>query len=211
MSPRRAKAVRGRAGDDPATALRDHLIETAQRLLAERRVTSITTRDIARAAQVSDGVLYNYFADKHELLLAALIRRYSGVLGRFDTKLPEPGTGTVTENLTRYATASLDLLTEALPIAAGLIEEPELLHRFMAAIHTEPFGPSQVQRPIIEYLRAEQRLDRIGPVVPEAVFPLLFGATMVVAFSILVGGRPREEAADDLPALIAALVRGLAP
>lgn len=64
MSPRRAKATLGRVGTDPATALREHLVDTAERLLAEKQVGAITTREIARAAGVSDGVLYNYFADK---------------------------------------------------------------------------------------------------------------------------------------------------
>ena len=69
MSPRQAKGVKGRVGDDPATALRNHLIDVAERLLAERPVSSITTRDIARAGEVSDGVLYNYFASKNDLLV----------------------------------------------------------------------------------------------------------------------------------------------
>src|SRR5512140_2747206 len=56
MSPRRAKAVVDRVGDDPATALRELLIDAVDRLLAQGSITAITTRDIARAAGVSDGV-----------------------------------------------------------------------------------------------------------------------------------------------------------
>jgi AcrR family transcriptional regulator len=211
MSPRRAKAVRGRVGDDPAAALRDHLIDTAERLLAERLITSITTRDIARAAAVSDGVLYNYFADKHDLLLAALLRRHADVIGRFIADLPQPGTSTVAENLTRYATAALDLLADALPVAAGLIHDPGLLHRFMAGIHTAPFGAHQVQGPLIAYLNGEQELGRVGPVVPEAVFATLFGATLVLALSVMVGGRSRDDVVADLPAIVDTVVRGIAP
>src|SRR5690349_17179224 len=98
MSPRRANATRGRVTDDPATALREHLIDTAEQLLTQRHVGAITTREIARSAAVSDGVLYNYFADKHELLLAALVRRYTQVLSRFEADLPQAGTGTVEAN-----------------------------------------------------------------------------------------------------------------
>src|SRR5262249_61477702 len=75
MSPRWAKATRGRAGNDPATALREHLINTAEKLLTEKQAGAITTREIARAAGVADGVLYNHFADKHDLILAAPIPR----------------------------------------------------------------------------------------------------------------------------------------
>ena len=83
--------MRGRVGDDPATALRELLVDSAEKLLAERQVSSITTRDIARAAGVSDGVLYNYFANKNDLLVAALMRRYAGLVSGFDADLPAPG------------------------------------------------------------------------------------------------------------------------
>ena len=162
MSPRRAQAVRGRPGQDPGTALREHLVDTAEQLLARRQVSAVTTRDIARAAGVSDGVLYNYFTDKHELIVAALVRRYSGLMTRFDTGLPVPGTGTVEENLAAYAVASLELVAETLPVASGLLSEPDLLHRFIAAIHQEPFGPHRMRQPISDYITAEQRLGTAG-------------------------------------------------
>lgn len=68
---------------DPATALREHLVESAGKLLSERQISAITTRDTTLSAGVSDGVLYNYFGDKNELLLAALLRRYQSVVERF--------------------------------------------------------------------------------------------------------------------------------
>src|SRR5262245_13050623 len=129
MSPRPAKAVRGRIGDDPASALRDLLVETADRLIGERPASAITTREIARAAGVSDGVLYNYFADKNDLIITALLRRHTETLRRYDLALPEPGTATVAENLAACARAAIDLVTGTLPSAGALLSEPALLHR----------------------------------------------------------------------------------
>jgi Bacterial regulatory proteins, tetR family len=78
----------GRCGIGSATTrpagLRELLIVTAEKLLAERQVSTITTGDIARTAGVSDGVLYTYLADKNDLLVAALVRRYAAELERFD-------------------------------------------------------------------------------------------------------------------------------
>src|SRR5215470_10990723 len=152
MSPRWAKATRGRVGDDPATVLREHLIDAAEKLLVSKQVGTITTREIARAAGVSDGVLYNHFADKHELILAALMRRYAQALNHFGTGLPEPGSATVEANLITYAEAALDLVAQALPMVAGLISEPVLLQRFIAEIHREPFGPERMRQPIADYI-----------------------------------------------------------
>ncbi len=211
MSPRRAKAISGRAGADPATALREHLVDVAERLLSQRQVASITTRDIARSAGVSDGVLYNYFADKNDLLLAALLRRYQRIVERFGPGLPEPGTATVEENLHAYASAALELGAEAVPLAAGLITEPSLLHRFIEAIHRPPFGPQLLLRPIDEYLAGERRLGRVGQVDPEGGTTLLVGATLLLVLGDLLGGRPQEETVRQLPDLVRTLVQGLRP
>src|SRR3954470_7140009 len=134
MSPRRAKEVRGRVGDDPAIALREHLIEHAEQLLAPRSAATVTTRDIARAAGVSDGVLYNYFSDKHELIVAALLRRITHLMHTYLADLPKAGTGTVADNLVRYALTMLDLFGHALPVVGGVVSDPVLLHRLMHAL-----------------------------------------------------------------------------
>ena len=209
MSPRRARAVRGRVGDDPATALREHLIDTAEKLLAERQVSTITTRDIARSAGVSDGVLYNYFADKHELVVAALVRRYAGSVARFDTDLPEPGTGTVEDNLITFAQAAVDLVAETLPTAAGLMSEPVLLHRFIDEIHRQPFGPHRMRQPIADYLTGEQQLGRLGTFDIESAITLIMGPAIMLGFTALITGAPREVLAEQVPGIVHTLLTGI--
>ena len=86
MSPRRASALRG--GD--AQDLRGYLIATAARLIGERGTGALTVRDIAREAQVADGVLYNYFEDKEDLLANALLAHVAAVMGSAPPLLPSP-------------------------------------------------------------------------------------------------------------------------
>jgi AcrR family transcriptional regulator len=213
MSPRRAKAIEGRAGDDPATALREHLIDTAERLLAERPVTAITTRDIARAAGVSDGVLYNYFTGKHDLLVAALLRRYAALADAFAAGLPEPGTGTVAGNLHAYGRAILAFHGDLLPIGLGLFNEPALLHRFLDAIHGHLHGPQQAEHRLAHYLAGEQALGRLaGDVDPVATTTLLTGGclSLVIAGHVLPAGVGPDPAAR-LPAMVDTLLRGMTP
>ena len=81
MSPRRAAALRG-AGD--GQNLREHLIAAAERLISSRGSAALTVREIAREAAVADGVLYNYFDGKEDLLanaLAAHVRTIEAGLG----------------------------------------------------------------------------------------------------------------------------------
>jgi AcrR family transcriptional regulator len=51
---------------------RRHLIETAIRLFTEGSYHGTTTAEIARAAGVSEPILYRHFASKRDLYLAAL-------------------------------------------------------------------------------------------------------------------------------------------
>jgi AcrR family transcriptional regulator len=201
--------VRSRVADDPATALREHLIDTAEKLVGERQVSTITTRDIARAAGVSDGVLYNYFTAKHDLLVAALVRRYAGSVTRFDTDLPAPGTASVEDNLIRYAQAAVDLVAETLPTAAGLMSEPALLHRFIEEIHRQPFGPHRLRQPIADYLAAEQELGRLGPFDLESAITLIMGPAIMLGFTALISGTSRETLAEQIPGIVRTLLTGL--
>ena len=203
--------MQGRVGDDPAVALRELLIDTAEKLLAERQVSAITTRDIARAAGVSDGVLYNYFSDKYELLVAALVRRYEASLERFGADLPAAGTATVEENLNTYLRAALELVTTTLPAVSGLMSEPALLHRFIAAMHTEPLGPYRLHQPIADYLGAERRLGRLGDFDEESALSLVVGPAMVLGIAHVVGGRAPEELAGQIPGIVRTLLNGLQP
>jgi AcrR family transcriptional regulator len=56
----------------PAAERRLHLIETAIRLFSEGSYRGTTTAEIARAAGVSEPILYRHFASKRDLYLAAL-------------------------------------------------------------------------------------------------------------------------------------------
>ncbi len=51
---------------------RSQILDGAARLFAERGFHLTTTRDIANAAGVSEGTLYNYFENKEDLLMGLL-------------------------------------------------------------------------------------------------------------------------------------------
>jgi AcrR family transcriptional regulator len=49
---------------------RAEILAAAARIIAEKGYANTTTREIAEAADVAEGTLYNYFANKREILLA---------------------------------------------------------------------------------------------------------------------------------------------
>jgi AcrR family transcriptional regulator len=70
LSEPRRDAVR----DLIVRARREQIVEAATRVFAEKGFRRSTTREVARAAGVSEGTIYNYFEDKDALLLAILDR-----------------------------------------------------------------------------------------------------------------------------------------
>src|SRR5579859_4816245 len=181
MSPRRAGVLRGGDTHD----LRAYLIATAARLIGERGTAALTVRDIAREAQVAGGVLYNYFADKEDLLANALLAHVAAVMGGAPALLPEPGTGEVADNLRQFIAGGLDVLTRVTPAFAGLVTQPKVLARFHAMVGGDAaFTGSPDDDPgdgepeagdsgeqgqgqglpdlLGAYLRAEQQLGRIA-------------------------------------------------
>jgi AcrR family transcriptional regulator len=129
MSPRKPAALRDGDGQD----LREYLIATAARLLGERGSAGLGVRDIAREAQVSDGVLYNYFEDKEDLLAHALLAHVGTVMSS-RPRMPPAGTGTVADNLRLFIDMGLGALVRVVPAFAGLLSQPKVLMRFHAMV-----------------------------------------------------------------------------
>jgi len=206
---------------DAAAALREHLVAVAASLLAERQVSAITTRDIARAAGVSDGVLYNYFADKNELLVAGLVRRFETVAAWSGSNLPAPGSGTVEDNLVAYLRALYDLTHDSFPTIAGLVGEPGLLARVIDEIHRPGQGILPFLNRIGEYLHGEQQLGRVRADADLGAAMLLLTGTcgtlamrshLMIGFHAVVQGEPIDEAEshESLRRAVHALLAGIA-
>jgi len=176
--PRRAGALAGVEGE-PALVLREHLLDAAEALLAERSVGGVTTRALAQKARVSEGVLYNHFADKSDLLVGALVRRFSRLVERLNSAIPHAGDSDVRANLEVLAMRLVELQADALPLVRKLMGEPELLSRFAVEIHARdlPFGGRQIREPVVAYLAAEQSAGRLGQFDAGAAADVLLATT----------------------------------
>jgi AcrR family transcriptional regulator len=68
----------------PAAERRQALIETAVRVFAAGSYRGVTTAEIARAAGVSEPILYRHFASKRELYLAAVEHVWHDVRAKWE-------------------------------------------------------------------------------------------------------------------------------
>src|SRR5215217_9315854 len=142
-----------------------------------------TTKEIARAAGLSEGTLYNHFANKEELFLCTLNELPSGFVSLIRGLRERPGTETVQSVLDQVARSALDFYDEAIPMGASFFADPELLARHRGLLQQRGAGPQRANEAVAAYLRAEQGLGRVrGDADPEAAAAMLLGACFQQTF-----------------------------
>ena len=127
----------------PAAERREALIETAIKVFSDGSYRGTTTSEIARAAGISEPILYRHFASKRELYLAALDHVWGDMRASWERALESTenvrealetmGRGHVTVRDCKFQMA--ELWVQALGEAA---EDPELrkhLRRHMREVH----------------------------------------------------------------------------
>ncbi|WP_066375445.1 TetR/AcrR family transcriptional regulator [Herbidospora mongoliensis] len=195
MSPRRAEAV----GD--GRDLRDHLVETATRLIARRGTAGLTVREIAREARVATGVLYNHFTDKEELLALGLHGHVKAV-ERGLPPLPADDEA-VDVALVAYTKRALDLHREIVPAFVNLA--PAVLERFVG-LGNPAAGGQGLRDQLAAYLKRRLAAGEIAPGAPvEAAATMIIGACHEV--TLRGPGAVPEGFAEDLAAIVLTGIR----
>ena len=68
----------------------DAILDAAKRAFAEKGYEGASIADIARIAQISDGLAYRYFRNKRDLLFAVLQKFYERILVDLETQVFKP-------------------------------------------------------------------------------------------------------------------------
>lgn len=218
MAPRRVRVL-GQQGDqgNHAQALHRHLIQVTQRLLAAHGLAGLTTRSIAREAQVADGVLYNHFADKDDLVVSALVERLTELGAEFATARPRAGGQDLRTGLTVLIVECRRFQVDAFPLVAGLLGRPDLMHALFTRLHTTGgHMPPLVWGDILDYLTGEQRLGTISAdVSSETIASVIFGASQLDTLRRPMTWGAREPDVDpghdEVADLVETLVRACRP
>jgi TetR/AcrR family transcriptional regulator len=162
----------------PADERRQQLIDTAARLFADRGFSGTTTREIARAAGVTEAVIFRYFAHKDDLYAAIL-----------DWKSAAECTSGWVDEL-RAAAAHQDDEAVVRVVVRRLIEfqrrDPAFLklmlhsalesHGLAAEYRRRHFAP--LQQFLREYIEAGQRAGRFVAGDPRVLVRALFAVPM---------------------------------
>lgn len=191
---------------------RERILDGAAEVMRTRGLANSTTKEIARAAGLSEAMLYKVFRDKVDLFLGVLTERLPRIALVSDGYAEHVGRDTVQASLRRLAAEMLTWYLETFPMAAGLFADPGLLVRHREELRERSSGPHLLVDAVAAYLAAEQQGGRVAPAVrPGVMAELLVGACLHRAFLVRFAGEtvtPEEierfavEVADALgPAL----------
>jgi AcrR family transcriptional regulator len=168
---------------------RERILAGAAAVIGDKGIGRTTTREIARAAGVSEGSLFNHFTDKLDLLSAVLAEAVPDLAALRATAGDGPGTGDLTAKLVATVEAATDFYLATLPLEAGVLADQALLERWRDRHTREDSGPQAAHRELGAYLRAEQHLGRLpGGTDPEVLATVLLGAAQYAAFVELITG-----------------------
>jgi AcrR family transcriptional regulator len=197
-----------------ATGIRRHILDAAEQVIKDYGMKHATTRVIAKHAGCAEGSIYRYFPDKHALIMEIIKSRYPAFL-ELVSQLPERvGKGTVRRNLEELAVSALVFYRAIIPMVAGTMAEPKLLHEQRRHFEETKSGPTKVFGSVTAYVRGEQRLGRISDrPAPEQVARLLLGGCFSEAFMEHMLGEDVTMTTDEHLAreLVRALFEGLNP
>src|SRR5262245_18200691 len=84
---------RPRHGTGPAAQRRTHIVAATMRLIARKGIAALSTRMIAREADVNESALHGLFGAKDDLLLAALGAPTNGMIATLVAVDGHPGGG----------------------------------------------------------------------------------------------------------------------
>ncbi|MEV4005440.1 helix-turn-helix domain-containing protein [Actinomadura sp. NPDC049753] len=195
--------------------MRDRILAAAVTVIQARGIVAATTKEIARTAGVSEGSLYNHFANKTALFAAALAEVTGTARTAMTGLAGSVGQNTVEENLTRLATEMVRFYGELLPMTGPVLADPELI----AWLRSD--GPGKAQQEAAARSRARTRSDRTGeapppgaPGGPPAGPPGGPAAGPVMGHAALIGYLEAERKAGrltdgaPLPFIAAALLGG---
>jgi AcrR family transcriptional regulator len=192
-----------------AASTRDRILDVTADLMRSGGLAALTTREIARAAGLTEAALYRHFKNKEDLLTSALAERLPVFIEILNDLPQQIGQAGVADNLRRVAQAAVPFYRQAMPMLSAIFGDPNLLARHRAWASETGFGPHKANVSLSAYLRGERELGRISADFDtDAAAALLLGGCLQRAFFDEFLGRASNtmEVAEYATALVDTLL-----
>ncbi|MCP4539630.1 MAG: TetR/AcrR family transcriptional regulator [Chloroflexi bacterium] len=190
------------------SARRNQVLDAAAAVFAEKGFHRTTTKEIAQAAGVSEGTIYNYFANKSDLLIGIMTRLAE--VEALDEELVEALQGNVQDFFVAVFRNRADSMQRGQEMLKAILPEvivnPDLSKQF-----AEQFV-HRISTLLEQYVQARIEMGHIRPVnVPLAVRAVQSMFIGLIVLRIL-GDEHLLSEWDDVPEVLGTLIfDGLSP
>jgi len=182
----------------------DELLEVARHAFVEAGIKA-STREIARRAGVSEGVLFQRFQTKEDLFFAAMIPPPADL-----NRLLHHPRSKGRELLEKITFSMIEYFRDTLPVLLPLMSHPAF--RFEEFARRHPDSPMLLlRRQLVEFLVGEQQAGRLGAVDPGAAALLIWSAAHSIPFFERLGAHGGQFDPKLVRAMVRALWDGLDP
>jgi TetR/AcrR family fatty acid metabolism transcriptional regulator len=189
-------------------ARRNQILDAAARVFAEKGFHRATTKEIAQAAGVSEGTIYNYFANKGDLVIGIITRlaKFDQLDSEFAQAFQSDARSLLTgifRDRTGRIEQNMEMIRAVLP---EILISPELRERFY----------QQFVLPIAEYIEKNVQARVEMGYLQAANVPLTVRAVQGMFVGLLIlrvlGDKPLQAGWNDMPEVVMALIfDGLRP
>ncbi|HXN47254.1 MAG TPA: TetR/AcrR family transcriptional regulator [Bryobacteraceae bacterium] len=164
-----------------------------------------STKEIARRAGVSEGVIFQRFPTKDDLFFAAMIPPAADL-----HKLLHHPRSKGRALLEKLTFAMIEYWRETFPVLLPLVAHPSF--RFEEFTRRHPDTPlSQLRGGLVQFFVEEQRAGGIGPVNPGAAALLVWSIAQTVVFFERMGAHDGRMDPKIVRETVGAMWEGLAP
>lgn len=181
--------------------LRDSLIEAAKRIVSRDGAQALTMQALAAEAGCAVGLPYKVFGGRADLVGELVHAEFVNIRRGFDELIAAAGSGTVGDNLGRYAELILDSPSVAL---AREVAHDQRMSDAIDDKADESGVVDAVATTVTKYLVAEKRLGRVAPDVDEDAFGFVISGAV---HNLLVSGdlypRPSPQRLKEMLAAVA--------
>jgi TetR/AcrR family fatty acid metabolism transcriptional regulator len=189
-------------------ARRNQILDAAAKIFAEKGFHRATTKEIAQVAGVSEGTIYNYFANKGDLVIGIITRlaKFDQLDSEFAQAFQSDARGLLTaifRDRTGRIEQNMEMVRAVLP---EILISPELRERFY----------QQFVLPIAEFIEKNVQARVEMGYLQAANVPLTVRAVQGMFVGLLIlrilGDKPLQAGWNDMPEVVMALIfDGLRP
>jgi AcrR family transcriptional regulator len=192
------------------TSTRDQIVTATRKLIEDRGIAHITSKQIAQAAGCAEGTIFRHFARKEDLLLAAVLANFPPL----QEALMSITGGTSRERLQRLALNVIRFFEQITPAAVAVLSDAELTRRHRETMRENNGGPQRLYMVVSRVIESEQARGALhADLSPMHISSALLGPCFFRVFTRLSLGNNALEITDEefVAGLVDTLWDGLRP